>query len=182
MQQGFISPNIDWFLYSQNGKYILPKPILIYGLLCINERKFDMSHWVKKMADICSQEKKRRKCHNFNLIFRLLPPFMIILMTCFIRLMKCYMVIIITYVLHVNRSFVNYWFDSKILRGRRGHDRMIVGFITTYAICAHHHWCCEFKSRSGRDVQHYVIKFVSDLRQVSGLLRFPPSIKLTATI
>jgi hypothetical protein len=32
---------------------------------------------------------------------------------------------------------------------------------------------------------HYVIKFVSDLRQVSGflrVLRFPPPIKLTATI
>jgi hypothetical protein len=38
---------------------------------------------------------------------------------------------------------------------------------------------------SGRGVQHYVIKFVSVLRQVVGLLwvlRFPPPIKLTATI
>ena len=34
-------------------------------------------------------------------------------------------------------------------------------------------------------IQHYVIKFVSDLRQVGGFLwtlRFPPPIKLTATI
>ena len=34
-------------------------------------------------------------------------------------------------------------------------------------------------------VQHYVIKFVSDLRQVGGFLqvfRFPPPIKLTAMI
>jgi hypothetical protein len=34
-------------------------------------------------------------------------------------------------------------------------------------------------------VQHYVIKFVSDLRQVGGflrVLRLPPPIKLTATI
>jgi hypothetical protein len=33
-------------------------------------------------------------------------------------------------------------------------------------------------------IQHYVIKFVSDLRQVGGfwLIRFPPPIKLTATI
>jgi hypothetical protein len=34
-------------------------------------------------------------------------------------------------------------------------------------------------------MQHYVIKFVSDLRQVSGflwVLRFPPPIKLTLTI
>ena len=31
-------------------------------------------------------------------------------------------------------------------------------------------------------IQHYVIKFVSDLRQVGCFLRFPPPIKLTATI
>jgi len=34
-------------------------------------------------------------------------------------------------------------------------------------------------------IQHYVIKFVSDLRQVVGFLcvfQFPPQIKLTATI
>jgi len=34
-------------------------------------------------------------------------------------------------------------------------------------------------------IQHYVIKFVSDLRQIRGflrVLRFPPAIKLTATI
>jgi len=44
---------------------------------------------------------------------------------------------------------------------------------------------CEFESRSGQSVQHYVIKFVSDLWQVGGFLRvfrFPPSIKLTAMI
>ena len=65
---------------------------------------------------------------------------------------------------------------------RRGRDRMVVGYTTTYAISAYHHWCCEFESRSGRGVQHYVIKFVSDLRWVDGILRFPPAIKLTATI
>ena len=31
-------------------------------------------------------------------------------------------------------------------------------------------------------IQHYVIKFVSDLRQVGGFLRFPPTIKLTGKI
>jgi hypothetical protein len=41
----------------------------------------------------------------------------------------------------------------------------------TYAIGVYHHWCCEFESQSGRGVQHYVIKFVSDLWQVSGFLR-----------
>jgi hypothetical protein len=45
----------------------------------------------------------------------------------------------------------------------------------------------EFELRSGEvySIQHYVIKFVSDLRQVAGFLRvrlFPPPIKLTATI
>ena len=62
---------------------------------------------------------------------------------------------------------------------------MVVGFTTTYAISAYHHCCYEFESRSGRGVQHYVKKVVSDLRQVSGFLRalwFPPPIKLTATI
>jgi hypothetical protein len=68
---------------------------------------------------------------------------------------------------------------------RRGRDCMVVGFTTTYVISAYHHWCCEFESRSGRGVQHYVMKFVSDLQQVGGFLRvllFPPSIKLSATI
>ena len=38
---------------------------------------------------------------------------------------------------------------------------MVVGITTTYAISAYHHYSCEFESRSGRGVQHYVIKFVS---------------------
>jgi hypothetical protein len=62
---------------------------------------------------------------------------------------------------------------------------MIVGFSTSYAISVYHHWCCEFKSRSGRGVQHYGIKCVSDLRQAGDFLwepQFPPPIKLTATI
>jgi hypothetical protein len=67
-------------------------------------------------------------------------------------------------------------------RGCHGHDRMVVGSTTTYASSAHHHWCCEFESRSRRGIQHYVIRFVSDWRQVGGFLRFPPSIKFTATI
>ena len=46
---------------------------------------------------------------------------------------------------------------------------MVVWF--TYAISAYHYCCCEFESQSGRGLQQYVIKFVSDLRQVSGFLR-----------
>ena len=74
---------------------------------------------------------------------------------------------------------------SYLVRGRCSRDRMVVGFTTTYAIIAHHHWCCEFESRSGRGVQHYVIKFVNVLQQVCGfllVLRLPPPIKLTTTI
>ena len=73
---------------------------------------------------------------------------------------------------------------SNLGRGCRGRDRMVVGFIITYAISAYHHWC-EFESRSGGGVQHYEIKFVSDLRHVSGflrVLRFPPPIELTTMI
>jgi hypothetical protein len=74
---------------------------------------------------------------------------------------------------------------TYIFCGRRDRDRMVVEITTTYAISAHHHWCCEFESRSVRGVQCYVMKFVSDLRQVNGflrVLRFPPPMKLTATI
>jgi hypothetical protein len=64
---------------------------------------------------------------------------------------------------------------------------MVVGFKSTCAVSAYHHYRCEFEPRSwrGDSIQHYVIKFVSDLRQVGGFLRVPrfsSPIKLTATI
>jgi len=51
----------------------------------------------------------------------------------------------------------------------------------------YHHWSCEIESRSGEvySIHHYVIKLVSDLRQVGCFLRalrFPPQIKLSGTI
>jgi hypothetical protein len=70
-------------------------------------------------------------------------------------------------------------------RGRRGRHRMVVGFTTTCVISAY----ITTKVVSSNPVygevfsmQHYVIKFVSDLRQVGGILRFPPPNKLTTTI
>jgi hypothetical protein len=62
---------------------------------------------------------------------------------------------------------------------------MVVGFTTANVISAYHHWSCEFESRSGDlfSIQHYVIKFFSDLWEGGGLLRavrFLPPIKLTA--
>jgi hypothetical protein len=59
------------------------------------------------------------------------------------------------------------------------HYRNNVGIKTTYAISAYHHLCCEFESRSGGGVQHYVIKFVISLRQVDGFLRFRQTINNT---
>ena len=57
--------------------------------------------------------------------------------------------------------------------GRRGRNRMIVGFITTYAVRTYHHERCEFEHLSDEmySILHYVKKFVSDLRQVGGFLR-----------
>jgi precorrin-6B methylase 2 len=40
--------------------------------------------------------------------------------------------------------------------GPRCRDRLVIGFITTYAISFYHHWCTEFESRSRWCVQHYV--------------------------
>ena len=80
-------------------------------------------------------------------------------------------------------NFFCFYKDHEM--GCHGRDRMVVGFTTTYAIGAYHHKCCDFESVSWRGVQHYMIKFVSDLRHVGGILwalQFPPPIKLTATI
>ena len=76
---------------------------------------------------------------------------------------------------------------ENVVRGSRCRDRTVVGFSTTYVISAYHHLHCEFESHSCEVylIQHYVIKFVSDLRQVGGFLRvlwFPPPTKLTAMI
>ena len=43
--------------------------------------------------------------------------------------------------------------------GRRGRDRMVVGFTTTYASIAYH------PHGEVESIQHYVIEFVSDLRK-----------------
>ena len=71
------------------------------------------------------------------------------------------------------------------LHGVQTHNISVIGTDytgSTSCKSTYHHWCCGFESRSGRGVQHYVIKFVSDLRQVGGflrVLRFPPPIQLT---
>ena len=65
------------------------------------------------------------------------------------------------------------WCSSLLDGCHRGRDLMMVGFTTTYAISAYHHWHYEFEYRSGEmySIQLYVIKFVNDLRQVNGFLQ-----------
>ena len=65
---------------------------------------------------------------------------------------------------------------------------MVVRFTTTYGNSAYHHLSCEFGPRLWRGVLDTTlsdIKCVSDLLEGGGflrVLRFPPPIKLTATI
>jgi hypothetical protein len=58
------------------------------------------------------------------------------------------------------------------IKGRRGRDRMVVGLKTTCAISAYHYENSNISHCEVYSIQHYVIKFVSDLRQA--LLRFTP--------
>ena len=50
--------------------------------------------------------------------------------------------------------------NSDMYSGRRGRDYMVVRFTTTCGISANHY-----------SIQHYMIKFVCDLRQFGGFLR-----------
>jgi hypothetical protein len=82
--------------------------------------------------------------------------------------------------------FIMFYYEHA--RDRRGHGRMVVGFLTTCAISIRVSVSVSmFETRTWRGVlmQRYVIKFVSDLRQVDGflrVLRVHPPIKLTTTI
>ena len=58
------------------------------------------------------------------------------------------------------------------IKGHHGRDHMVVGFTTTYVISAYHYKVHKSNPTRGEvySLQHYMIKFVSDLRQVSGFL------------
>ena len=106
-----------------------------------------------------------------------------------------------------NLKFLNYWnitdyiiiiFNSSSFEFSPGNNRRKIIFFSNFrggstwyldlklATCMQsepNHWC-EFEYELGRCVQHYVIQFVSELRQVGDFLQvllLPPSIKLTAT-
>ena len=74
------------------------------------------------------------------------------------------------------KKFQQNIFFICMIRDLRGRDRLGAGFTTTYAISTYHHQRYEFEYRPD-DMQHYVIKFASDLWQVRGFLcalRFTP--------
>jgi len=54
----------------------------------------------------------------------------------------------------ITKYIVLAWPDqgSNPRRDLRGRDRMVVGFTTTYVICAYHHWCCGFDFRLRRSM------------------------------
>ena len=65
-------------------------------------------------------------------------------------------------------------------RSRSGHDRMVVGFTTTYAIRAYHHYS-GFEIRSWRGALDVTLCDKVCQRHIGGFQRvlFPPPIKLT---
>jgi hypothetical protein len=58
------------------------------------------------------------------------------------------------------------WFKSVTLKAWCIFNRIFFLHQIAYASSGYHHWNCEFVSRSGEvcSMQHYVIKFISDLR------------------
>ena len=64
------------------------------------------------------------------------------------------------------------------IEGCHGRDRTVVGFITTYAISAFNTDVVSLNYAPGEvySIQHYVIKFVSDLWQVGSFHRLLPPI------
>ena len=76
----------------------------------------------------------------------------------------------------VIRKTVPHNCKKKHIWGRRGRDRMVVGFTTTYSISAYHHLFVRPNPAHGDvySIQHYVIQFVRDIRQIGGFLRVLP--------
>jgi hypothetical protein len=92
-------------------------------------------------------------------------------------LFVCLLVLVLLTVKHLDL-----WLTLSCLMrsGRRDRDRMVVGCNTTYAKGLSP-LMLRARILLRRGVQHCVIKFFSDMRQVGGflrVLRFPPPIKL----
>ena len=67
---------------------------------------------------------------------------------------------------HLVYKYIFIYAGAIVLRGRRGHDRILVGFTTTYATSV-------ITNSANDDVYlilHYVIMFVSAVWQVCGFM------------
>ena len=86
--------------------------------------------------------------------------------------------------MHTNVCACKLITNHIICRGHCGHDCMVFEFTPNTAIVLITTKVLSLNPVHGKlyAIQHYMIKFVSDLRQFGGFLRFPPSIKLTAKI
>ena len=82
------------------------------------------------------------------------------------------------YDIYLYITFILLQVNCSIAGHRRGRSRMVVGFTTIITNVV--------RSNPAHDevysIQHYVIKFVSDFRQVGCFLRSLPPIKLTTAI
>jgi hypothetical protein len=70
----------------------------------------------------------------------------------------------------VIRKTVPHNCKKKHIWGRRGRDRMVVDFTTTYSISAYHHLFVRSNPAIGDlySIQHYVIQFVRDFGRSPG--------------
>ena len=92
-------------------------------------------------------------------------------------------------ILHEQRRLLHCYFRIIIiclvaclrLGGRRGRDRMVVEFTTTYVISAYQPKVVISNPAHGEvySIQHYLIQFIGCFHRV---LLFPVPVKLTATI
>ena len=84
-------------------------------------------------------------------------------------IMYCSIIIIYSFQI-IKKNILYSMPPSTPYRGSRSHDHVVVGFTTTYAISAISITTkvVSLNSADGEvySIQHYVIKFVSDLRQV----------------
>jgi len=94
------------------------------------------------------------------------------------------------------KPYVAFWADSVVvycllcivhLRCKYQEGAVVVVIVWWLDLYACSGSRCEFESLSDEvySIQHYVIKFVSDLWQIDGflrVLRFPPPLELTATL
>ena len=90
-----------------------------------------------------------------------------LLFVLFVLLLFCYFVICAFLLFYFNATLQSILGNTQCTGAHRGRYRIVVGFTTTYAISAYHHWCCEFESWSGEGVQYCDKVWVTCNRSIS---------------